>query len=237
MRFCMRFLLCLSVLCSAFWACAHDLNIKIAAIVNDRVISTQDVINHQKVMKILSGNKKITEKESLEDIITKSAYTEYAKKLEINTPQEKIDAAINSLKSSGIEIDLSQEIFASEIESELVVAQILEEILYPKVYLNKDDIEDCKNNLLKKQDSVRLKQILNSEDDIDLGWVDQESLVDNLRSEINKLSVGQTTAEIDQKKFKLIDRASSVLLSAEFRLKESDGSVSVIKLADADDQS
>ena len=31
-----------------------------------RVISTQDVINHQKVMKILSGNKKITEKESLQ---------------------------------------------------------------------------------------------------------------------------------------------------------------------------
>ena len=57
------------------------------------------------------------------------------------------------------------------------------------------------------------------------------------QQKINKLSVGQTTAEIDQKKFKLIDRASSVLLSAEFRLKESDGSVSVIKLADADNQS
>lgn len=212
------------------------IEIKIAAKVNNEVITNQDIIEHQSLIEFLSGQK-ISAKASLDDLIRQILYKEQAEKLGEKIPEEELEKHLAVFANIQLPAQITISNISNYIKGELLVRKVVEKQIIPLINITATQVEEAKKQGPSK---YKLEQIIipaeaNSQeaDRTNLGWLEGTALAENIFQAIKNLNIGESSKIISLSnnkriQFQLLDKENAAILAAK-------ASIKIISLLDGKD--
>ncbi len=147
---CMWLLLSLVLIPGGNSSKARELIDKVAAVVNDEVITLSEV--REELKKRSRGNQKLSEKEVLDQIIEEKLIEQEGKKLGVSVSDEEVNSMVEAIKArynleeKGMEKVLSEqnisfEEFKEQLKMQLLTKKVLDKYLTSKIAVTDQEIE------------------------------------------------------------------------------------------------